>query len=78
MSNVNFAPMRQAIINYINSKIPADPNKAHIGIVENNRVIIGNSSFAVIPTVDMYFGSGSKVACIRPNNVNEAVIVGVL
>ena len=77
-SNVNLSAMTNAILKYIDSKIPKDPNKAHIGRVDNKRVVIGNSSYSFIPTVDLYFGNGSNVACIRPDNANEAVIVGVV
>ena len=75
---INFSAMNSAILRYIDAHIPKDPNKAHIGRVENNRVVIGNSSYTFIPTVDLYFGDGSNVACIRPDNANEAVIVGVV
>lgn len=74
----NFSAMNQAIINYINSKIPKDQNKAHIGTVHGNRVIINNSSFGYVPAVDLYFGDGDKVACLRPENTSEAVVVGVM
>ena len=75
---VYFSGMTNAILKYIDSKIPKDPNKAHIGRIENGRVVIGEASFPYIPTVDLYFGSGSNVACIRPSNTNDAVVVGVL
>lgn len=78
MRNANFLSMQKAIIDYINSQIPKDQNKAHIGTVRGGRVVIGNSAFSYVPTVDMYFGEGSRVACIRPENTNEAVVVGVL
>jgi len=76
--SVNFSTMNNAILRYIDSKIPKDPNKAHIGRVENGRVVIGESSYPYVPTVDLYFGDGFNVACIRPDNTNDAVIVGVL
>ena len=75
---VNFSAMNRAIIDYINAKIPKDPNKAHVGTVNGNRVVIGNKSFAYIPTVDMYFGDGDRVACILPEQTNSAAIVGVM
>lgn len=74
----DFSAMNRAIINYIDSKIPKDMNKAHVGTVSGSRVIIGNQSFAYVPTVDMYFGDGSRVACILPENTNSAAVVGVL
>ena len=70
--------MNRAIINYINAQIPEDPNKAHVGTVSGNRVIIGDKSFSYVPTVDMYFGNGDRVACLRPDNSSQAIVVGVL
>ena len=70
--------MQQAIMRYIQNNIPKDPNKAHIGTVKDGRVIIGNSAYHYIPTVDMYFGNGDKVACLRPDNTNSAIVVGVM
>lgn len=74
----NFSEMNRAIINYINANIPEDPNKAHIGTVSGNRVVIGDKSYSFIPTVDLYFGDGDRVACLRPDNSSQAVVVGVL
>lgn len=76
--SASFLEMQQAIIRYIQSNIPKDPNKAHIGKVQDGRVIIGNSSYLYVPTVDLYFGNGDKVACLRPDNTNSAVVVGVM
>ena len=76
--NHNILAMQNAIIDYIRSNMPEDKNKAHIGTVRNGRVVIDNESFPYIPTVDMYFGEGDRIACIRPENTNAAVIVGVL
>ena len=75
---VNFSAMNRAIVDYINSKIPKDTNAAHVGTVKGNRVIVGNKSYPYTPTVDMYFGDNSRVACILPNNANYAAVVGVL
>ena len=75
---VSFTAMNQAIIRYIDSKIPKDTNNAHIGTVRGNRVVIGNKSYTYRPTVDMYFGEGSRVACILPDNSSTAAVVGVL
>lgn len=74
----NYSAMNRAIIDYINSKIPKDQNKAHIGTVRGNSVIIGNSSYAYYPTVDLYFGDGDKVACLLPENTSEVAVVGVI
>ena len=73
----NFSEMNRAILNYINSKIPKDTNQAQIGVVNGNRVVINNESYAYTPTVDMYFGEGSRVACILPEKSNVAAVVGV-
>ena len=77
-TNSKIISMQNAIIDYIRSQIPQDKNKAHIGTVRNGNVVIDNESFSFIPAVDLYFGDGSQVACIRPDNTNTAVIVGVL
>lgn len=74
----NFSEMNRAIIDYINANIPADPNKAHIGTISGDRVVIGDKSYNFVPTVDLYFGEGSRVACILPENTNSAAVVGVL
>ena len=74
----NFSAMNRAILDYIEAKMPEDPNKAHIGTVKDGRVIIGDSAYHYIPTVDMYFGNGDKVACLRPDNTNSAIVVGVM
>lgn len=73
----NIIAMQRAIISYIESRIPKDQNKAHLGRVTNGRVIIGNQSFLYTPAVDMYFGNGDNVACILPEQANIAVVVGV-
>lgn len=74
----NFSEMNRAIIDYINANIPVDPNKAHIGTISGDRVVIGDKSYNFVPTVDLYFGEGSRVACILPENTNSAAVVGVL
>ena len=75
--SADFSQMNHAIINYIDSKIPKDTNNAQMGIVDGGRVIIGNKSYPYVPTVDMYFGDGDRVACILPENSNSAAVVGV-
>ena len=75
--SANFSAMNRAILDYINSKIPKDTNKAQIGTVAGNRVVIDNKSFGYNPTVDLYFGDGDKVACILPENALSAAVVGV-
>ena len=74
----NFSAMNRAILDYIEAKMPEDPNKAHIGKVNGNRVIIGGKSYDYVPTVDMYFGDGDKVACILPQKSSTAAVVGVM
>lgn len=75
--SADFSQMNHAIIEYINSRIPEDKNAAHIGTVNGNRVIIGEKSYGYVPTVDMYFGDGDKVAVILPENSSSAAVVGV-
>ena len=75
--SADFSQMNHAIIDYIDSKIPKDTNNAQMGIVDGGRVIIGNKSYPYVPTVDMYFGDGDRVACILPENSNSAAVVGV-
>lgn len=74
----NFSAMNRAILDYIHSKIPKDQNQAKIGVVSGDRVLIGNKSFPYTPTVDLYFGDKSRVACIIPDKANYAAVVGVL
>ena len=69
--------MQQAIIAYIEARIPKTPNNARYGIVNGNRVVIGNKSYPYVPTVDLYFGDGSGVYCILPDNGRIAAVVGV-
>lgn len=78
MKQNNLFAMQKAIIDFIRSQIPSDPNKAHIGTFRRGTVTIGNETFPAIPAVDLYFGDGSSVACLRPEGSNNAVIVGVL
>lgn len=69
--------MQSAIIRYIRANIPKDPNRAHIGVVKGNRVIIQNKSYAYDPAVDIFFQDGDSVYCLLPNGSNIAAIVGV-
>ena len=70
--------MQKAIMDYIWAHIPKDKNKAHVGTVSGGRVIINNQSYSYVPAVDNYFGEGSRVACLQPEQTNSAVVVGVL
>ncbi len=70
--------MQKAIMNYIDSRIPKDKNKAQIGTVKNGRIVIGNSNYSYVPAVDLYFGEGSRVACLQPEQSDSAIVVGVL
>ncbi len=76
--SVSYSEMNNAIIAYINSKIPKDQNKAHIGTVRGNSFIIGNNTYPYYPTVDLYFGDGDKVACLLTENTSEVAVVGVI
>lgn len=69
--------MQQAIINFIRACLPEIPNNARRGVVRGNRVVIGNKSYPYDPAVDLYFGEGSGVYCILPDQGNIAAVVGV-
>lgn len=70
--------MQDAIIRYIESRLPKNTNKAQTGIVEGGKVHLTNGrTLKFEPVVDMYFASGSKVACILPDTGNVAAVVGV-
>ena len=73
----SISTMQAAIIRYIRANIPKDPNRAHIGTINGNRVVIGNKSYAYDPAVDIFFQNGDKVYCLLPNGSNVAAIVGV-
>lgn len=75
---VYYEDMNQAIIDYIDAHIPNFKNRVQIGTVYGGRVVIGEKSYQYIPTVDMYFGDGDRVACILPEQTNSAAVVGVL
>ena len=77
-ASADILAMQKAIINFVLANIPKDTNKALIGTVVGNRVVIDNASFGYVPAVDLYFGEGSRVACLRPDQSNSAVVVGVL
>lgn len=70
--------MQNAIIQYIKSQIPKDTNKAKVGIISGNRVIIDNQSYRFDPVTDDYFANGSRVYCVTPNSGRTAAIVGVV
>ena len=76
--SANISSMQRAIIKYIESRIPKDQNQAHIGRVVNGHITINNASYPCVPAVDMYFGEGSRVACILPEKANKAIVVGVI
>ncbi len=69
--------MQIAVKNYIRRNLPKVENKAVSGLVQGERVIVGNNSYPYIPTVDLYFGDGDRVACILPDSGDTAAIVGV-
>lgn len=70
--------MQQAIMNYINSKIPKNPNRAYKGRISGGRAIIDNKSYPYDPAVDIYFGEGDGVYCLLPDKGNYAAVVGVV
>lgn len=73
----SFLSMQQAIMTYINSKIPKNPNTAHRGTISGGRVVIENKSYPYDPAVDIYFGEGDGVYCLLPDKGNIAAVVGV-
>ncbi len=74
----SISAMQRAIINYINSRIPETPNRAHKGTISGKRVIIGNKSYPYDPVVDTYFSDGDAVYCILPDSGSIAAVVGVV
>ncbi len=72
------ASMQQAILRYIDSKIPKDINKAQTGIVDGKKVRLSNGkTLNYNPVTDIPFGDGDKVVCLVPDNSNTAAVVGV-
>ena len=70
--------MQSAIIRYIDSKIPKNLNKAQIGTINGGKVILTDGrTLRADPVTNMYYGNGSKVACLIPDGSNTAVVVGV-
>ena len=70
--------MQNAIINYIQQNIPKIENKAVSGRIMGDRVVVGNKSYAYVPTIDVYFGQGDYVYCILPDDGSIAAVVGVV
>ena len=77
-SNATMKNMQNAVTDYVEANLPKDINKAKFGVVQGNKVIIGNKSYGYVPTVDLYFESGDRVACILPDSGNIAAVVGIL
>lgn len=77
-SNAAMKNMQNAVTDYVKANLPKDINKAKFGVVQGDRVIIGNKSYGYVATVDLYFESGDSVACILPDSGNIAAVVGVL
>lgn len=69
--------MQQAVIKYVKKNIPEDKNKARLGRVKDNHVIIGEKSYPYVITVDHYVADGDYVYCLLPDDRRVAVIVGV-
>lgn len=70
--------MQTAIIRYIDSKIPKNSNQAQTGIIKGNKVLLTNGrTYLTDPITDIYYGDGSKVACLIPDGSNTAAVVGV-
>ena len=69
--------MQQAVMSFVKNNLPKDINKAHLGVINGSRVIIGNKSYPFVPTVDVFFADGDSVYCILPDSGNIAAVVGV-
>ena len=70
--------MQTAVLRYINSKIPKNSNQAQTGIIKGNKVLLTNGrTYRTDPVTDIYYGDGSKVACLVPEGSNTAAVVGV-
>lgn len=68
--------MQQAVSQYVKDNLPKDENKAQVGIVCGNKVIIGNKAFYYTQAVDMALFDGDKVYCLIPSSGNTVAIVG--
>lgn len=71
--------MQQAVMRYIEARIPKDTNKAQTGIVDNGKVHLANGkTLRLEPVTDIFYGNGSRVACIIPDSGKIAAVVGVV
>ena len=68
--------MQRAIINYINSKIPKDINRAQTGTVKGDSILIGNKKYRADYINDMFYQDGDSVVCLLPQGGNFAAVVG--
>lgn len=73
---VNFSAMNRAIINYIESRIPKDTNKAVKGTYYGDSVLIGNKRYETDIVSDMWYDYGDTVYCLLPDSGLKAAIVG--
>ena len=72
----SFLSMQQAILRYINSRIPKDKNCAQLGIIRGGAVTIGNKKYSASLVNDMYFGDGDQVVCLIPDTGGSAAVIG--
>lgn len=71
--------MQQAIIRYIQSRIPRDVNKAQYGIVINNGKRVTTTSgrtYNLAPVTDVFYSDGDGVVCLIPDSGRTAACVG--
>ena len=76
MSDYAISAMQNAIIRYINSKIPKDTNKAQVGTVNGKYITVGNRTYYGDPVTDSYYGDGDRVYCLLPNSGRTAAVIG--
>lgn len=70
--------MQDAIIKYIEARLPKNINQAKVGVIDGKKVhLTDGRTLNFEPVTNIYFGSGSKVACLVPDNSNTAAVVGV-
>ena len=69
--------MQNAIIKYIDSKIPKNNNQAQIGTISGGYVrSTDGRTYRAEPTVNIYYGDGSKVVYAVAGNT--AAVLGVV
>lgn len=72
----SFSAMQRAIIDYINSEIPKDINRARTGTISDGNILIGNKRYRADFINDMFYQDGDNVVCLLPQDGNFAAVVG--